>query len=277
MIAKERCRCVSEYSRSCATSSRSRPFSRGRSRVTNAIPFDRVLNPVSQHDFQIPTPMDACCHASVHCAFEHAMGCSEEGYSPRIGRSMRDYVKSRDFHRHMRSLLASRFQELGWKSQTGKCSFARGRRVCWLQISQHSNSVLGSKFTINMTQGSGPAGDTRILRRLNEEDRAIGKDLEERIIARLPRPDPDPEVEVVGEDGGTLLVKLGDLVRANPKQWDAPSDVWLPYFSKSDLDDWAAFLLPRLDRLTASSSSEMTDALLWVQRLRRLTGLFRSR
>ncbi|ASW10169.1 hypothetical protein CKA34_29770 (plasmid) [Rhizobium sp. 11515TR] len=39
----------------------------------------------------------------------------------------RDYVKSRDFHRHMRSLLASRFHELGWKTQDiGKCSLACG-------------------------------------------------------------------------------------------------------------------------------------------------------
>lgn len=189
---------------------------------------------------------------------------------------MRDYVKSQAFHRHMRSLLALKFQELGWESQTaGKCSFVRGRRVCWLQISQHSNSVMGAKFTINMSQGSGPAGDTRILPRLNEADRAIGKALEEHIIARLPRPDPDPEIEIVGDNGRPVLVKLGSLVRANPRQWDAPSDVWLPYFSKGDLDDWAAFLLPRLDRLIASSSPEMIDPMLWAQRFRHLTGLFR--
>ncbi|KAA1184843.1 hypothetical protein FP026_05595 [Rhizobium tropici] len=191
---------------------------------------------------------------------------------------MRDYVKSRDFHRHMHSLLASRFQELGWKSQgTGRSSFTRGRRVFWLQVSQYSNSVMGGKFTLNMTQGSDHADDIRILRRLNEEDRLVGKALEERIIARLPRPDPDPEIEVVGENDATVLVKLGDLVRANPTQWDAPADVWLPYFGKSDLDDWAAFLLPRLDRLIAPSSSEMLDPLLWAQRFRHLTRLFRSK
>nr|AOO92806.1 hypothetical protein [Rhizobium leguminosarum bv. trifolii] len=193
-------------------------------------------------------------------------------------KSMRDYLKSRDFHRHMRSLLASRFRELGWESQTaGKCSFARGGRACWLQVSQCSNGIMGAKFTINMTEGPGPAGDTRILRRLNEADRGIGKALEESIIARLPRPDPDPEVEVVGDNGQTILVKLGDLARANPRQWEAPSDVWLPYFSKSDLDDWATFLLPRLERLTALSSSEKIDPQLWAQRFRRLTRLFRSK
>lgn len=190
---------------------------------------------------------------------------------------MRDYLKSRDFHRHMRSLLAPRFQELGWEPQAGKCSFVRGGRVCWLQVSQYSNSVMGAKFTINMTEGSGSASDTRILHRLDETDRAVGKALEERLIARLPRPDPDPEVEVVGDNGQTVSVKLGDLARANPRQWEGPDDVWLPYFSKSDLDDWAAFLLPRLDRLIASSSSERVHPQLWAQRLHRLTGLFRSK
>ncbi|EJC71392.1 hypothetical protein Rleg5DRAFT_7250 [Rhizobium leguminosarum bv. viciae WSM1455] len=193
-------------------------------------------------------------------------------------KSMRDYLKSRDFHRRMRLLLAWRFRELGWESQnSGKCSFTRDGRACWLQVSQYSNSIIGAKFTINMTGGSGPAGDTRILRRLNEADRSIGKALEESIIARLPRPDPDPEIEVLGDGGQTILVKLGDLARANPRQWEAPSDVWLPYFSKSDLDDWATFLLPRLERLTAPSSSEKIDPQLWAQLFRRLTRLFRSK
>ncbi|MDO3431977.1 hypothetical protein QWJ46_04710 [Rhizobium sp. CBN3] len=189
---------------------------------------------------------------------------------------MRDYVKSKDFHRHMRSLLTPRLQELGWKSQAGKCSFARGERVCWLQVSQSSNSLIGAKFTINLTETSGPAGNTRILPRLNEADRAIGKALEEHIIARLPRPDPDPEIEVVGDNGQPVLVKLGDIARANPRQWDGPCDVWLPYFGKNDLDDWTAFLLPRLDRLLPPSSPEMIDTQLWVQPFRRLAGLFRS-
>lgn len=191
---------------------------------------------------------------------------------------MRDYVKSKDFHRHMRSLLAPGFQELGWESQAaGKCSFTRGGRVCWLQVSQYSNSVMGAKFTINMTEGSSSAGNTRILFRLNEADRAVGRALEEGIIARLPRPDPDPEIEVVGDNGGTVLVKLGDLPRANSRQWEGPADVWLPYFSKGDLDDWAAFLLPRLERLTAASSSETIDPQLWAQRFRRLMVFFRSK
>ncbi|MDR9782790.1 hypothetical protein [Rhizobium redzepovicii] len=189
---------------------------------------------------------------------------------------MRDYVKSAGFHRHMRLLLASKFQELGWELQTGKCSFARGKRVFWLQISQSSNSLIGGKFTLNVSEGSGAAGDTRILRHLNEADRAIGKALEEHIIARRPRPDPDPDIEVVG-DGGPLLLKLGDLAKANPRQWDGPSDVWLPYFSKSDLDEWAAFLLPRLERLIRPPTPEITDPMTWTKRFDRLTGLFRWR
>ncbi|ANL49502.1 hypothetical protein AMC87_PB00178 (plasmid) [Rhizobium phaseoli] len=122
---------------------------------------------------------------------------------------MRDYVKSKDFHRHMRSLLVARFQELGWQSQAaGKCSFVQGRRVFWLQVSQYSNSLTGGKFTLNLSEGvGGAAGDTRILRHLDEADRAIGKALEEHIIARLPRPDPDPDVEVVGDDGGLVLAR----------------------------------------------------------------------
>ncbi|ANK89315.1 MULTISPECIES: hypothetical protein [Rhizobium] len=191
---------------------------------------------------------------------------------------MRDYVKSKDFHRHMRSLLVARFQELGWQSQAaGKCSFVQGRRVFWLQVSQYSNSLTGGTFSLNLSEGVGAAGDTRILRHLDEADRAIGKALEEHIIARLPPPDPDPDVEVVGDDGGPVLVKLGDLAKANPRQWDGPSDVWLPYFSKSDLDDWAAFLLPRLDRLTRSSTPEIIDPMAWTKRLDRLTALFRRR
>ncbi|ANK94669.1 MULTISPECIES: hypothetical protein [Rhizobium] len=191
---------------------------------------------------------------------------------------MRDYVKSKDFHRHMRSLLVARFQELGWQSQAaGKCSFVQGRRVFWLQVSQYSNSLTGGKFTLNLSEGVGAAGDTRILRHLDETDRAIGKALEEHIIARLPRPDPDPDVEVVGDDGGPVLVKLGDLAKANPRQWDGPSDVWLPYFSKSDLDDWAAFLLPRLDRLIRPSKPEIIDPMIWARWFDHLTGLFRRR
>ena len=136
---------------------------------------------------------------------------------------------------------------------------------------------MGSKFTLNLTQGSGSANEARILYHLNEADRAIGKALEERIIVRRPRPDPDPDLEVVGDNGETVTLKLGDLVRANPAQWDAPSDVWLPYFGKNDLDDWAAFLSPRLDRLIASTSSEIPVFRLWAQRFRQLTSFFRSK
>ncbi|MGY5776474.1 hypothetical protein [Rhizobium sp. LEGMi135b] len=189
---------------------------------------------------------------------------------------MRDHLKNRDFHRQMHSLLAPRFLELGWKSQGGnKCSFIRGRKIFWLQVSQYSNSLKGARFTINMTEGSGPGGDTRVLYWLNETDRAVGRGLEEHIIARLPRPDPDPEVDVLGDNGGTIRVKLGDLVQPNSKQWDASGDVWLPYFTKDDLEDWAAFLSPRLDRLIASSSPGPTDLSSWAQRFRHLAGLLR--
>ncbi|ULJ81332.1 hypothetical protein MF410_24985 (plasmid) [Rhizobium sp. C104] len=112
---------------------------------------------------------------------------------------------------------------------------------------------------------------------MNDTDRAIGKALEEHIIARRPRPDPDPDIEVVGDDGGRILIKLGDLAKANPRQWVGPSDVWLPYFSKNDLDDWAAFLLPRLDRLVGPSPPETIDPSPWAQRLLHFAGLFRSK
>lgn len=181
----------------------------------------------------------------------------------------------------MRTLLAPKFKKMGWKPLPGtRCVFKRGVREFWLQTSKYNNEISGGKFTINI-------GSQRILAELNKSDRDIGREVETRLIGRWPRPDPDPEIEIVDEDGGRKLVRLGDAIQPTPRLWDhVGSDVWLRYLTKEDLDDWAAFLEPRLSRLVLAPHLagflttcllEVLDPVLWIERARRLVQVFRAK
>ncbi|GLS18745.1 hypothetical protein GCM10007874_17620 [Labrys miyagiensis] len=194
---------------------------------------------------------------------------------------MREYVKSKEFNKRMRLLLTPKFQKMGWTPKPGnRCVFKRGVREFWLQTSKYNNSLSGGKFTINL-------GTRRILAHLNENDREIGREVESRLVARWPRPDPDPEVEVVDENGGRKRMKLGDTIKPNPRSWDhIGSEVWLRYLTKEDLDDWATFLEPRLSRLIlaphfngfiATCLIEAFDPFLWIERAQRLRQMFRAK
>ena len=131
---------------------------------------------------------------------------------------MRDYMKSKAFHQHMRLSLAPKMQELGWELQSGNiCAFKRSRWSIWFQISKNSNGLTGGRFTINFNT-------SRLLVRLNKSDRAIGKALEKHLIARLPKPDPakDFDVEVLGENGEKMPKKFSDLMQPDLDQWGRP-------------------------------------------------------
>ena len=144
---------------------------------------------------------------------------------------MRQYAKAKDVHRRMRALLWPLLAS-SWSKRPGyTCAFTRDGFVLWVQPHSFGDSLSGSQLTINLNQSTSHeiAHGCRILAYLDQDSRGVGARIEERILARLPDVESD--------------------VRVEQQLWETHQDIWLRYFAQDDLDEWAEFLQPRLDRL----------------------------
>lgn len=170
--------------------------------------------------------------------------------------TMRTYMKAKDVHRHMRQLLAPWFSAHGWIKRAGySCAFEQNTRILWLQPSQWGDSWSGSSLTLNLTEA--PSGQLsagrRVLRDLDVDSREVGFALEELVISRIPAPAPDHFIRkfmaVPGADGDLARRSFDNAFKPNREDWGPDQDIWLRYFAADDLDEWAMFLLPRLESL----------------------------
>ncbi|WP_342316690.1 hypothetical protein [Lysobacter sp. FW306-1B-D06B] len=173
---------------------------------------------------------------------------------------MRSYVKAKDVHRHMRRLLAPWFVEQGWQKRPGySCAFVRADSVFWVQPSQWGDSWSGSSMTLNLSGWNGRdlAAGRRILKGLDGDSRDAGLALEERIVSRIPEPPHDHYIHqfmsLPGAEGATFRQSFERAFAPNPGQWKPGCDTWLRYFAEDDLEEWALFMVPRLDRLISEA------------------------
>jgi hypothetical protein len=180
------------------------------------------------------------------------------------------YAIARKVHAELGRHWKHWFLEAGWTKQPGaSCAFVRpavdqsGQWLLWVQVSQWGNSDLGNNFTINLEfqvdpevfPGSEP--ESRVLRTLSEEDRALGLAIEATIVARKPIPAPDRKIhEFIRQDcTGQLQAAWTRAFAPQPDRWKPGSDPWLEYFSLEDVRDWGAFLIARMDYFTHRSQS----------------------
>lgn len=181
---------------------------------------------------------------------------------------MRTYAESRQVHSTLRNALSPWFRERGWERRKGSsCAFLKlsqsgdGFWCFWLQVSQWGGRDFGNEFTVNLillpSASDRPYGGpyARVLKTLPQDDRDIGLALEAKIAARVPKPPPESRIcqwmDLPGEEGATFKRMWAEAFVPHPHRWAEDMDVWLRYFAVDDVEEWASFLVPRLELLTA--------------------------
>ena len=176
------------------------------------------------------------------------------------------FVPSRRVHSVLRKLLWPYFSTHGWAKRPGStCAFVRaasqGYWCLWVQISQFGGKTDGNSFTLNLVRRpsidaplTGGQTNARIpVDLLSPEDKARGRALAEEIQARIPDPPPDDKVhewkKLPGKEGLKWIEYLARIRQVPPSEWEPGIDVWLNYYSVTDLEQWVEFLLPRFDKL----------------------------
>lgn len=188
---------------------------------------------------------------------------------------MRTYVASRQAHSALGRLLRPWFKAHGWdKRPGGTAAFTRqssegpGFWCLWFQVSQWGNADFGNEFTLNLVLQQSEAASlcggphARVLNTLSPQAREEGLGIETAIVARIPKPPPGRKIyEWMEADDPYAAHHRQAWQRAfspDVRRWRQPGvDLWLRYFSVDDVEDWAAFLLPRLEGLTAQANKGM--------------------
>lgn len=183
---------------------------------------------------------------------------------------MREYAASRQVHSALGKRLTPWFREHGWEKRGGSsCAFVKADAIAegvwcfWIQISQWGGRDFGNEFTVNLI--SLPSANTtpyggpyaRVLKTLQQRDREIGLALEAKIAARIPIPAPENRIhewmKLPGEQGAGFRRMWSEAFVAHPDRWGQDKDIWLRYYALDDVEEWAEFLIARLDALTVQS------------------------
>ena len=172
------------------------------------------------------------------------------------------FAKARDVHRTLSRKFSAWAKPAGYKRVgSGTCAFARPRKDATgflrfaVQISQWGADWSGNQFTINAeaqaTDDKGPLyGGVRILKALSGEDLQIAEALQWHIIQSIPKPAPEHEIyefmQLPGKDGEIFRDAFERAFRHEPTLFEPGKDIWLRYFSESDVEAWADYLEDRL-------------------------------
>ena len=150
------------------------------------------------------------------------------------------------------------------RASSSACAFARERAdrrgfvTIGVQISSWGNSWCGNQFTLNADGAAAKAYDHgagmfRPLTWLTADECTAGMEVERRIRKRFPIPPDDHEVWTwaaePGAAGDELRNELAQLRVVREDMWHPQYDIWLPYFGRTDLQEWGNFLLPLLPGL----------------------------
>lgn len=184
------------------------------------------------------------------------------------------YATSKEVHSAFKKALSPWFIANGWKRRAGtSCAFVRpadhgGYWCLWLQPSSWGGKLWGSSFTLNLVHveavdtplAGGP--HARVLGTLSEADQQLAHAIAQQLARRIPDPpasDPVHEwARLPGHEGESWRQRLANLRTVNPDAWKPGVDVWLPYYSVGDLQEWVQFLAPRWEHLLRQSRGDDT-------------------
>lgn len=178
---------------------------------------------------------------------------------------MNEYVKSKDFHKLLRTVWDPYLKPLGFKRCKGSvASYYRSRHDdlgfirFWTQLSKWGDSWSGNSFTLNLDISiTDPhetlGGSDRFLGILSAEQLAEAERITELIIKRKPKPPADHWIYSEMADGAEHSKDWKDgFERAfmyRPGRLKPECDIWFEYFSSADVTCWAEFLAPLLPQL----------------------------
>jgi hypothetical protein len=116
--------------------------------------------------------------------------------------------------------------------------------VFWFQVSQDGwDRWAGSKFTLELQRGPAPepgAGRTRVRfgLLLSEGERALARELQNRVIAKLHPPPAGHDVYGMAETVRRHYLSKFDLLRTPLRERE---DLWPRYGDREDVAAWGAF------------------------------------
>lgn len=159
------------------------------------------------------------------------------------------------------------FHQFGWQRRKGSsCAFLKrcestNKYWCfWVQISQWGGKDFGNSFTLDLilleSHDIPPYGgaDSRVLNTLTGRDRQVGIELETKIAGRIPEPAPECLIyewmKLPGDEGAAFKRMWTEAFVPHPDRWNEGMDISLRYFALDDVEEWAQFLLRRLEMLT---------------------------
>ena len=182
------------------------------------------------------------------------------------------FARSKEAHAILRGIWAPAMRAAGFKrASSSACAFARERAdrcgyvTVGVQISAWGDSWSGNQFTLNANGAAAKASDYaptvfRPLSWLTADECAAGMEVERRIRKRFPIPPDDHEVWALaaepGNTGEVFRNALAQLRVVREGMWRPQYDIWLPYFGRTDLQEWGDFLLPLLPGLLARAEAE---------------------
>lgn len=159
-------------------------------------------------------------------------------------------MKSSEVYSILRDELGPWAKAQGFKRERSMLSWSRPSGdefvTFWFQVSQGGwDPYSGSQFTMEFQRGSdsrvGTGGKReRLSRMLDDANRERMRQIQNRVIAALPRP-PRNRMALAGAEVNAWYLRQFDQV-ARP--YSAQDDVWMRYGNPSDVEEWARFICP---------------------------------
>jgi hypothetical protein len=168
-------------------------------------------------------------------------------------------VSSRELYAILRTPIAPVAKQAGFKRlKSGMLGWTRpesDRHLSfWFQCDHYGwFEDFGSKFTLefqltaNAAPGSGTFAErVRFGELLTDQERETVRVTNNNVLQSLPPPGPRSPVAVLPAEQRQWFLS-GYRIRLDP--YEPTHDIWLHYFTRRDVDVWAAFFADRLPRM----------------------------
>jgi hypothetical protein len=170
-------------------------------------------------------------------------------------------ISSRDLYRHLTAGTADAFGRLGFRhDKASRLSYKKPHDTqlltIWFQADRYGwEDSWGSQFTMEFQLGidadpgsASIASRSRYAHLLSPRALEEVRQLNNRVILMLPGTIANQSI-AVADDKGDEVVIVGARVEASP--YAQGQDVWMRYYSASDIEMWSVFLCAQLPELVA--------------------------
>ena len=154
---------------------------------------------------------------------------------------MLSFATSRIVHTALNRQLGPWFRERGWIRRKGSiCAYLWINRTSgqnwmfWIQCSAWGSKDRGSKFTANLPKVNASGSNYSSCRFLGQTLTDTYFAEAHAIASRIAERNRKSQIVMIYAD-----------------VWERKFDIWFPYYSSQDVDDWGAYLRERLPQLTA--------------------------